>query len=72
MKTSTTKLRRLIRNGFINPDDFYSITLRENAIYLQGRYANATIVKYKDSFTWDINGSGYIIMKRSDIDITLT
>ena len=71
MKKTTTKFRRLVANGFIDVDDFYVISLKDNEIELQGHYRSDKIEKYS-SFNFEVGYHGYIVANRSNINITLT
>ena len=74
MKTNMTKLNRLIRNGFVDPDCYYCITVYEYGIVLQGHYTSRELVLLLRSrkFIGGMGGDGYITFKRSNIEITLT
>jgi len=72
MKTQLTKLRRLIRNGYINPDDFYCITVRDAEILLQGHFNSEIVKRYSATFEMNTDKNGYVVGRRSNIDITLT
>ena len=71
MKNTTTKFRRLVANGFIDVDDFYAISLKDNEIDLQGHYTSERVMKYS-SFNFEVGCHGYIVSNRSNINITLT
>lgn len=73
MKRNIQKFNRLIRNGFINPDDFYAISISEYDISLQGYYKQATLLKYdKQLFKFGVSQVGYFEACRGNVKIILT
>jgi len=71
MKKTTTKFRRLVANGFIDVDDFYVISIKDNEIDLQGHF-NSELIKKYSSFVFEVSRASYVEATRSNINITLT
>jgi len=73
MTQNVEKFNRLIRRGFFRPEDFYNISIRSDKIVLQGDYDPDKVVALKISkFNHDIDVSGYLELRRSNIEIILT
>ena len=64
------KIQRLIDRGWLNTNDFYSITIKDHGITLQGKYNSDTIKKYAPKPY--IDNSGYLVYKKYNFDFTFT
>ena len=72
MRKQLRKLNLMIRFGIIDPTDYYSITVDNYNIHLQGKYSRDIILKMMQ---WDfsINDiSKYVEAKRKGVNIVLT
>jgi len=71
MKTQIKKFNRISK--IIDMADFYSITITEYNINLQGYYKSATVRKPEyNRFKLKISENGYVKGSRYNIHITLT
>ena len=54
-------------------DDFYTVSVTDSEVRLQGEYSNKITTKAKRlRFSSKIDGNGYLDMHRNNITITLT
>lgn len=74
MKKYIRIFNALVKNGFINPDDFYTTSITRYGISFQGYYDPKTIKFYMNKrFNFSIDEiSGYLEAERHGIKITLT
>jgi len=71
MKTNLIKLR-LIDRMVVSIDNFYSITISEYDIKLQGGYDSKITLKLNKLFHFTIDSNGYMSGTKGNVNITLT
>lgn len=73
MEKNLRKLNLLFRFTSLKPEMFYSISVNERAIKLQGKFDPDKVLKIKKlRMTQSISTIGYIEFYKNNIEITLT
>ena len=73
MKTQLRKLDLIFKHTRLEADMFYSISVRENEIVLQGEYTSEKVLLFRELFgRASIGENGYIKFNKGNIYIVLT
>ena len=74
METQLKKLSRISKIECLNPFLYYSITINEGGIQLQGKFHGELVLQLTELFGKGKidGGTGYVNFYRSNIKITLT
>jgi hypothetical protein len=73
MKKSLRIFNWIVKNGFIDPLDFFSITVDNYSISFLGHVNSKMIKKYADKkFRYGVDPNGYLEGKRGIVRIVLT
>ncbi len=73
MKTQLRKLDLIFKHTQLEADMFYSISVRENEITLQGEYTSEKVLLFQELFGCaSIRENGFIHSSKNNIHILLT
>ncbi len=66
MNKMLNKLNKLVKDGIINPNDFYDISI-SNKIHLQGKATANNLKKYVGENSLEVDRNGIMSIETNDI-----